>query len=82
MVVAETAGIVGEGDGVRGAGLIFLPEVGFEAGNFNAAFHGVEAIYATASYMGAMEAGGYDGGSLGNSVVVSGAMLNCAEVGS
>ena len=82
LVVAETAGIVREGDGVPGAGLGVLHEVGVEAEDGDAGFHGVEVICATAPYMGVMGAGGFDAGSLGNSVVVSGAMLNCAEVGS
>lgn len=82
MIVAETAGIVGEGDGVRGAGLGVLHGDGLEAEGFDAGFHGVGAVCARAPYMRAIGARGLNAGMLGNSVFVSGAMLYCVEVGS
>ena len=76
------AGMVGESDGVRGAGLSILHGVGLETEEFDAGFHAVGVVCATASYMRAVGARGFDARILGNSVLVSGDMLSCAEVGS
>ena len=80
-IVGEGDGIVGEGDGVRSPGLSVLHGAGLETEEFDSEKLDA-ALHATAGYMGAIGAGGVDAGSLGNMVVVSGAMLNCADAGS